>query len=237
MPTRTSSLSLAPPPWNVEPRYSTTEPRGISAGDDSLDVNAHAVRQAMAVGHDARRAVGVGEVFERPDAADLDIHVGGKREEVEAPLVAVQHLRRRTGADRDRLSEVQLERRLLRPQRSIDDVEDQRVGHHRHARRATGQQRTGAARVAPGELVAAGRCLGTATVATSAQQPVAQLGVGETFDDDRTVIAQTCAHFFGRHIGGETRYRRRTHTAILEMAAEAHSVRGPASSQALRQAR
>ena len=48
----------------------------------------------MTVGHDTGRSIVVREIVERPDAADLDVDIQGKWEEVEAPVIAVQHLRR-----------------------------------------------------------------------------------------------------------------------------------------------
>src|SRR6185295_7990077 len=108
---------------------------GHLGGRRLLEGEADPVGQPVAVGHDTGGAVLFGEVLERPDAADLDIDVGGKREEVEAPLIAMNHLRRRTRTDRDRLREVQLECRLLRPQGLVDDVEDQWMSNGSTARR------------------------------------------------------------------------------------------------------
>src|SRR6187399_579551 len=107
MPTRTSSVVLAPPPWWTLPLYTSTEPRDISAGTVSAGSNAPSrvtlprlLRGTTLVAPFAS----VKSVI--PDGVELDVVPLGEREEVEGPLVAVDRLGRFPGADRDGLGEV-----------------------------------------------------------------------------------------------------------------------------------
>ncbi len=56
----------------------------------------------LAAGDHPGGTVFLGEVGHRPDRVALRMHVGREREEVECPLVAVDRLTRRAGADRRR---------------------------------------------------------------------------------------------------------------------------------------
>ena len=81
---------------------------------------------------------------EGPHRRQLDVDVGREREEVEAPVVAVEVLRAPARADRDGLREMQLERGLAFPQRCVGGVEHERVGDQGLHRRRAGEQRAGA---------------------------------------------------------------------------------------------
>ena len=97
------------------------------------------------------------EVGERPHGGQLHLDLVGEREEIEAPLVAVQGLGGGAGADGDELAEVQLERRLALPQEPLGDVEHQRVADESVRGGGPGDERAGAAGGPAGEVVGAGR--------------------------------------------------------------------------------
>ena len=106
----------------------------------------------VAAGHDARRAVRLGEVGERPDGVELHVVALGEREEVERPLVAVDRLRRLAAADGDGLGEVDVERR--RPlEQPGGGGEDQRVLQQLPRSGAARRERAGATGRPAGEVL------------------------------------------------------------------------------------
>ena len=95
-----------------------------------------------------------GEIGHRPDGVALHLVAFREREEVERPLVAVDHLAGLAGTDRDHLRQVEMEARRV-DERRARGGEHERVHHELAAGRRAEQQAAGAARAAPGELVGA----------------------------------------------------------------------------------
>ena len=101
------------------------------------------------------RPVRIGEIGERPHRVALDFVARREREEVERPLVTVDHLRGFARPDVDDLGEVQLVARRVVTEDAVEHREHERVrGELAKCGRAR-DQRAGAARVAARELVAA----------------------------------------------------------------------------------
>ena len=86
----------------------------------------------------------------------LDLEAGGEREEVECPLVPVDHLRGFTRADVDDLREVQLIARRVVTEHAVEHREHERVRGQLAERGRARDECAGATRVAARELVASG---------------------------------------------------------------------------------
>ena len=122
--------------------------------------------------------------------------VGREREEVERPLVAMDRLARRVGADRDDLGEVDLDLRRLVHQ-PLGDVEHERVLDELAGRLRPGDQATGSFRAAPREVVGAER-RGVDVVGHLGRDPVDQLDRGEFVDHERALCSEHTVELLGR---------------------------------------
>ena len=137
----------------------------------------------MTAGDDACRAVLLGEVVHRPHRVALDLEAGREREEVERPLVAVHVLRGLARTDLDHLRQVQLVARRVIAEHAVEDAEHRRVRGEMPELARAGEQRTGAARVQAGELVAADRRRAEERLELGADAIHLLLG-DDTLDDD-----------------------------------------------------
>ena len=132
---------------------------------------------------------------------------GGEREEVERPLVAVHELRGLARADLDHLREVELVARRVIAEHAVERAEHERMrGEIAEARRPR-EQRAGAARVAAGELVGAGR--GRAEVRLELRRDAIELlDRREPLDHRAAGLAERGLDLVDRGVGSEPRERR-----------------------------